>query len=32
MKEKCFGIHGGLDTSFCVPWLMNEKGLEVHTD
>ena len=22
---------GGLDTSFCVPYLMNEKGLEVHT-
>ena len=22
---------GGLDTSYCVPWLINEKGLEVHT-
>ncbi len=22
---------GGLDTSFCVPWLREEKGLEVHT-
>ena len=22
---------GGLDTSFCVPYLKNEKGLEVHT-
>lgn len=22
---------GGLDTSFCVPYLMNEKNLEVHT-
>ena len=22
---------GGLDTSFCVPYLTNEKGLEVHT-
>ena len=22
---------GGLDTSYCVPYLMNEKGLEVHT-
>lgn len=22
---------GGLDTSFCVPWLKKEKGLEVHT-
>ena len=22
---------GGLDTSFCVPYLMNERGLEVHT-
>ncbi|PKO95415.1 MAG: argininosuccinate synthase [Bacteroidetes bacterium HGW-Bacteroidetes-7] len=22
---------GGLDTSFCVPWLKLEKGLEVHT-
>lgn len=22
---------GGLDTSFCVPWLKHEKGLEVHT-
>ena len=22
---------GGLDTSFCIPYLKNEKGLEVHT-
>ena len=22
---------GGLDTSFCVPYLKNERGLEVHT-
>ncbi len=32
MKEKVvLAFSGGLDTSFCVPWLMNEKGLEVHT-
>jgi len=32
MKQKVvLAFSGGLDTSFCVPWLMNEKGLEVHT-
>ncbi|MDD2326924.1 MAG: argininosuccinate synthase [bacterium] len=32
MKEKVvLAFSGGLDTSFCVPWLMHEKGLEVHT-
>jgi argininosuccinate synthase len=32
MKQKVFlAFSGGLDTSFCVPYLMNEKGLEVHT-
>jgi argininosuccinate synthase len=32
MKKKVvLAFSGGLDTSFCVPWLMNEKGLEVHT-
>lgn len=32
MKQKVvLAFSGGLDTSFCVPWLMNEKELEVHT-
>ena len=32
MKEKVvLAFSGGLDTSFCVPYLKNEKGLEVHT-
>ncbi|OJV85883.1 MAG: argininosuccinate synthase [Bacteroidia bacterium 44-10] len=32
MKKKVvLAFSGGLDTSFCVPWLINEKGLEVHT-
>lgn len=32
MKQKVvLAFSGGLDTSFCVPWLIHEKGLEVHT-
>ncbi len=32
MKQKVIlAFSGGLDTSFCVPYLMNERGLEVHT-
>ena len=32
MKKKVvLAFSGGLDTSFCVPWLINEKELEVHT-
>lgn len=32
MKQKVvLAFSGGLDTSFCVPWLINEKNLEVHT-
>lgn len=32
MKEKVvLAFSGGLDTSYCVPYLMNEKGMEVHT-
>ena len=32
MKEKVvLAFSGGLDTSFCVPYLKNEKGYEVHT-
>ncbi len=32
MKEKVvLAFSGGLDTSFCIPYLINEKGLEVHT-
>ena len=32
MKKKVvLAFSGGLDTSFCVPYLKNEKGLEVHT-
>ena len=30
-KKIVLAFSGGLDTSFCVPYLMNEKGLEVHT-
>ncbi|HHV42241.1 MAG TPA: hypothetical protein GXX72_05290, partial [Clostridiaceae bacterium] len=30
MRQKVvLAFSGGLDTSFCVPWLINEKGLEV---
>ena len=32
MKQKVvLAFSGGLDTSFCVPYLIHEKGLEVHT-
>ena len=32
MKQKVvLAFSGGLDTSFCVPYLKNEKNLEVHT-
>ncbi|HZJ80264.1 MAG TPA: argininosuccinate synthase domain-containing protein, partial [Dysgonamonadaceae bacterium] len=32
MKEKVvLAFSGGLDTSFCVPYLINEKNWEVHT-
>ena len=32
MKEKVvLAFSGGLDTSFCVPYLIKDKGLEVHT-
>ena len=31
MKKVVLAFSGGLDTSFCVPYLKNEKGLEVHT-
>ncbi len=31
MKKIVLAFSGGLDTSFCVPYLINEKGLEVHT-
>lgn len=32
MKEKVvLAFSGGLDTSYCVPYLKNEKNLEVHT-
>lgn len=31
MKKVVLAFSGGLDTSFCVPWLRNERGLEVHT-
>lgn len=32
MKKKVvLAFSGGLDTSFCVPYLKDEKGLEVHT-
>ena len=32
MKEKVvLAFSGGLDTSFCVPYLINERKWEVHT-
>lgn len=32
MKKKVvLAFSGGLDTSFCVPYLMRERGMEVHT-
>ena len=32
MRQKVvLAFSGGLDTSFCVPYLINEKNLEVHT-
>lgn len=31
MKKVVLAFSGGLDTSFCVPYLINEKKLEVHT-
>ncbi|MDD4604814.1 MAG: argininosuccinate synthase, partial [Dysgonamonadaceae bacterium] len=32
MKQKVvLAFSGGLDTSFCVPYLINEKKWEVHT-
>lgn len=31
MKKVVLAFSGGLDTSFCVPYLKNEKGYEVHT-
>ena len=32
MKQKVvLAFSGGLDTSFCVPHLINERNLEVHT-
>lgn len=32
MKKKVvLAFSGGLDTSFCIPYLTNEKGMEVHT-
>ena len=30
-KRVVLAFSGGLDTSFCVPYLIKEKGLEVHT-
>lgn len=30
-SKTVLAFSGGLDTSFCVPYLKNEKGLEVHT-
>ena len=30
-KKVVVAFSGGLDTSFCVPYLKNERGLEVHT-
>lgn len=30
-KKAVLAFSGGLDTSFCVPYLKNERGLEVHT-
>ncbi|MDR3235602.1 MAG: argininosuccinate synthase [Prevotellaceae bacterium] len=31
MEKVVLAFSGGLDTSFCVPYLKNERGLEVHT-
>lgn len=31
MRKVVLAFSGGLDTSFCVPYLKSEKGLEVHT-
>jgi argininosuccinate synthase len=31
MKKVVLAFSGGLDTSFCVPYLKNERGMEVHT-
>jgi len=32
MKQKVvLAFSGGLDTSFCVPYLINKRNLEVHT-
>lgn len=31
MKKVALAFSGGLDTSFCVPYLKRERGLEVHT-
>jgi argininosuccinate synthase len=31
MKKIVLAFSGGLDTSFCLPWLMYEKNFEVHT-
>ena len=30
-KKVVLAFSGGLDTSFCVPYLKNEHGFEVHT-
>ena len=30
-KKVVLAFSGGLDTSFCVPYLKNEHGYEVHT-
>lgn len=31
MKKVVLAFSGGLDTSFCIPYLIKERGLEVHT-
>lgn len=31
MKKVVLAFSGGLDTSFCIPYLKNERGLEVYT-
>jgi argininosuccinate synthase len=31
MKKAVLAFSGGLDTSFCIPYLKHERGLEVHT-
>ncbi|MCL2739446.1 MAG: argininosuccinate synthase, partial [Bacteroidales bacterium] len=31
MKKVLLAFSGGLDTSFCIPYLMHEKQMEVHT-